>query len=79
LTHYNAGKLTTDSGISVLFGDRVGKVIEISENLLVVSVPARNDLKERLDVVVSVSNKYRTELKTADNKTLIYSYIPPTE
>ncbi|PRP78316.1 hypothetical protein PROFUN_13812 [Planoprotostelium fungivorum] len=63
-------------GILVCFGDRVGKVIEISENLLVVSVPARPEFREKVEVPVTVSNKYRNEVKTADNKRLVYTYVP---
>eukprot|EP01117_Protostelium_nocturnum_P007083 TRINITY_DN2542_c0_g1_i1.p1 TRINITY_DN2542_c0_g1~~TRINITY_DN2542_c0_g1_i1.p1 ORF type:complete len:517 (-),score=153.82 TRINITY_DN2542_c0_g1_i1:39-1589(-) len=62
-------------GILVCFGDRMGKVVEINENLLVVTVPVRAELKERMDVQVTVSNKYRNEVKTADKK-LTYSYLP---
>jgi len=54
--------------VVVAFGDKLGRIIETTENLLTVCAPARFDLMQDTPVQVIVSNKYPHELLNADKK-----------
>jgi hypothetical protein len=54
--------------VTVSFGDKVGKVMETSDNLLTVLAPARYDLLSDTTVPVVVSNKYPHEVMSADKR-----------
>lgn len=54
--------------IVVLFGNKVGKVVELSENLVSVLVPPCFDLISDTEVEVVVSNKYSQESVEAEKK-----------
>lgn len=48
-----------------MFGKKIGKIIEISDNLIAVFAPA-HDTSEAVEV--EVSNRYATDVYTANNK-----------
>jgi len=54
--------------VVVAFGDKLGRIVETTENLITVFAPARFDLMSDTPVQVLVSNKYPHELLSADKK-----------
>jgi hypothetical protein len=51
--------------VTVMFGKKIGKIIEISDNLIAVYAPA-HDISEIVEV--EVSNRYAADVYTANNK-----------
>ena len=60
------------------FGDRPGRVVEVTDNLITVMAPAREDILHDTIVDIIVSNKFaRGELYSADKKlNFTYSTTP---
>ena len=56
----------------VSFGDKLGRIIETTENLLTVAAPPRFDVAQDMPVQVVVSNKYLHEQLAADRKLTFY-------
>jgi len=61
--------------VVVSFGDKIGRIVETTENLLTVCAPARFDLVADTPVQVIVSNKYPHELFSADKKFTFVYYV----
>jgi len=61
--------------VVVTFGDKQGRIVEATENLLTVWAPARYDLMSDSSVSVVVSNKYPHELLSADKKLSFVYYV----
>ena len=57
--------------VSVKFGSKIGKIVELNDNLITVVAPKTE--KEEV-VIVDVANKYGTETVTATNK-LTFTYV----
>jgi len=63
--------------VSVTFGDRPGRIIDSSENLITVVSPMREDVTGlEMSVPVTISNKFARELFSADKK-MTFTYLPP--
>ena len=60
--------------VVVLFGDKVGRVTESSENLITVFAPSRYDLPANTTVTVTVSNRTQQDILSAD-KQLSFTYF----
>jgi hypothetical protein len=58
--------------VVVSFGDKLGRIIETTENLLTVAAPPRFDVSQDMPVQVVVSNKYLHEQLAADRKLTFY-------
>jgi len=60
--------------VVVAFGDKLGKIIETTDNLITVQAPARPDFVTGTTVSVVVSNKYSNETLSAE-KLLAFIYL----
>ncbi len=58
----------------VAFGDKMGKIIEATENLITVMAPARPDFVTGTTVSVVVSNKLASDILSAE-KLLAFVYL----
>eukprot|EP01119_Soliformovum_irregulare_P012069 TRINITY_DN3109_c0_g1_i1.p1 TRINITY_DN3109_c0_g1~~TRINITY_DN3109_c0_g1_i1.p1 ORF type:complete len:438 (-),score=118.72 TRINITY_DN3109_c0_g1_i1:85-1398(-) len=63
--------------VIVTFGDRPGRIMDSSENLITVISPMREDVTGlEMSVPVTISNKFARELFSADKK-MTFTYLPP--
>jgi len=59
--------------VVVTFGNKLGKIIETSSNLIIVAAPQRDDLSETTKVDVEISNNYDHELLICPTS-LVFTY-----
>jgi hypothetical protein len=60
--------------VVVTIGDKVAKVVEVTENLLTVLAPTRFDIFSGITLDVTVSNKYAKKELLVGEKILKFSY-----
>jgi len=61
--------------VIIYFGDKPGRIIEATENLLTVVAPQRFDIMHDTPVQVIVSNKYPHDQLSADKKVTFVYYV----
>ena len=61
--------------VVVLFGDKVGRVVETSENLITVYAPSRFDLPTNTPVTVTVSNRTQQDILSAEKQITFMYYV----
>jgi len=69
------GRGFSDRAVIVQFGDKIGRIVETTDNLLTVMAPQRFDLVSDTPVAVIVSNKSTHDLLSADKKPSFIYYV----